>query len=72
MIAQRERGTVKWFNNERGYGFIQRSASSDVFVHFDSIEGEGHRSLTEGQQVSFEVTQGQKGLQAEKVRVEET
>ena len=71
MAAQRETGMVKWFNDDKGYGFIQREAGDDVFVHFREIEGEGRRSLVEGQRVSFDVTQGQKGLQAEKVRIEE-
>jgi len=70
-MAAREAGIVKWFNDDKGYGFIQRDAGDDVFVHFREIEGEGRRSLVEGQRVSFDVTQGQKGLQAEKVRVEE-
>ena len=70
-MAARETGIVKWFNDDKGYGFIQRDAGDDVFVHFREIEGEGRRSLVEGQRVSFDVTQGQKGLQAEKVRVEE-
>lgn len=71
MSAQRETGVVKWFNDDKGYGFIQRNIGDDVFVHFRNIEGEGRRSLVEGQRVSFNVTQGQKGLQAEEVRVEE-
>lgn len=66
-MAERETGTVKWFNDAKGYGFIQRGSGADVFVHFQAIRGEGHRSLTEGQQVEFSVTQGQKGLQAEDV-----
>jgi CspA family cold shock protein len=71
MTEQREKGTVKWFNDEKGYGFIQRNAGSDIFVHFNEIEGEGRRSLMEGQAVSFYVRQGQKGLQAEAVRSED-
>ncbi len=66
-MAEREVGTVKWFNDAKGYGFIQRSTGADVFVHFRAIRGEGHRSLDEGQQVEFAVTEGQKGLQAEDV-----
>lgn len=66
-MAQREVGTVKWFNDAKGYGFIQRSSGADVFVHFRAIRGEGHRSLDEGQQVEFSVSEGQKGLQAEDV-----
>jgi cold shock protein len=62
-------GTVKWFNAEKGYGFIaQDDNSPDVFVHFSAIQGSGYRSLEEGQRVEFEVTQGQKGPQAEQVR----
>lgn len=65
----REKGTVKWFNNEKGFGFIEREKGGDVFVHFKAITGEGYRSLSEGQRVEFNVTQGQKGLQAEDVTV---
>ncbi|HEX3805803.1 MAG TPA: cold-shock protein [Gaiellaceae bacterium] len=62
-------GTVKWFSNEKGYGFIERgNGEADVFVHFSAIEGEGYKSLTEGQRVSFEVVQGDKGLQASNVQ----
>ena len=62
-------GVVKWFNNDKGYGFITPSdGGNDVFVHFSSIQGEGHRSLTEGQAVEFETTQGKKGLEAKEVR----
>jgi CspA family cold shock protein len=68
-MAARERGTVKWFNNEKGFGFIEREQGGDVFVHFKAITGEGYRSLVEGQRVEFTVTQGQKGLQAEDVVV---
>jgi len=60
-------GTVKWFNAEKGYGFIERPDGDDVFVHFSEIKTEGFRTLTEGQRVSFEVTQGAKGLQASDV-----
>ena len=61
-------GTVKWFSNEKGYGFIERgNGEADVFVHFSAIGGEGYKSLTEGQRVSFEVVQGDKGLQAANV-----
>jgi CspA family cold shock protein len=62
-------GTVKWFNGEKGYGFIAVEGGPDVFVHFSAITGGGYRSLEEGQQVEFDVTQGQKGAQAENVRV---
>ncbi len=62
-------GTVKWFSNEKGYGFIERGdGEQDVFVHFSAIAGEGYKSLTEGQRVSFEVVQGDKGLQAADVQ----
>jgi len=61
-------GTVKWFSNEKGYGFIAREGAEDVFVHFSAITGEGYKSLTEGQKVEFEVVQGQKGLQAANVQ----
>jgi CspA family cold shock protein len=62
-------GTVKWFNGEKGYGFIAPSdGSADVFVHFSAIQGSGYRSLDEGQSVEFDITQGQKGPQAENVR----
>jgi cold shock protein len=62
-------GTVKWFSNEKGYGFIERgNGEADVFVHFSAIIGEGYKSLTEGQRVSFEVVQGDKGLQAANVQ----
>lgn len=68
-MAQRETGTVKWFNNKKGFGFIQRTSGEDVFVHFSAITSDGYRTLTEGQQVSFEVIEGQKGLQAQGVMV---
>ena len=60
---------MKWFSNEKGYGFIEREGGDDVFVHFSAIQSEGYRSLTEGQRVEFEVVQGQKGLQASNVQV---
>ncbi len=61
-------GTVKWFSNEKGYGFIEREGGeADVFVHFSAIAGEGYKSLAEGQRVAFEVVQGDKGLQAANV-----
>ena len=61
-------GTVKWFNAEKGYGFISRDGAQDIFVHYTAIEGSGYRSLEEGQTVEFEVTQGPKGDQAQNVR----
>jgi CspA family cold shock protein len=63
----KEQGTVKWFNASKGYGFIQRQSGEDVFVHFSAIQGEGYKSLNEGQAVEFEVTTGPKGLQAANV-----
>ncbi len=63
-----ERGTVKWFNAAKGYGFISRQGGEDVFVHFKAIEGDGYKSLEEGDTVEFEVQQGPKGLQAAKVK----
>ena len=60
-------GKVKWFNNDKGYGFIELPGSSDIFVHYSAIEGSGFKSLEEGQEVEFEVTQGPKGPQAERV-----
>jgi cold shock protein len=61
QIMSKEQGVVKWFNSSKGYGFIQRDAGGDVFVHFNSIVGEGFKNLTEGQRVEFTVEQGQKG-----------
>jgi cold shock protein len=61
-------GTVKWFNNEKGYGFISQSDGADVFVHYSAIDSPGYKSLEEGQAVEFEVQQGDKGLQATSVR----
>lgn len=68
----RETGQVKWFNVSKGFGFITRENGDDVFVHFRSIRGRGHRSLTEGQQVRFNVRESEKGLQAEDVSVVRT
>lgn len=68
-MSNREIGTVKWFNNGKGYGFIQRTEGSDVFVHYRAIRGDGYRSLTDGMRVKFTVVQGQKGPQAEDVEV---
>ncbi len=64
-----EQGTVKWFNDAKGFGFITRQNGTDVFVHFSAIQSGGFRSLQEGQAVQFDVVQGQKGLQAENVQV---
>lgn len=63
----REQGVVKWFNATKGYGFIRRESGEDVFVHFSAIEGDGYKSLNEGQPVEFEVVRGPKGLQAARV-----
>ena len=64
----RNSGTVKWFNNSRGYGFIScDNTSDDIFVHYRNIQGEGYRSLSEGQKVEFSLAEGDKGLQAEEV-----
>ena len=60
-------GTVKWFNESKGFGFISQANGPDVFVHFSAIQGKGFKTLTEGQQVTFTITQGQKGPQAENV-----
>jgi CspA family cold shock protein len=61
------RGKVKWFNNQKGYGFITPESGKDVFVHFSAIQGDGYKSLEEGQEVEFEIEQGPKGEQATKV-----
>ncbi len=66
-MSERQQGTVKWFDNAKGYGFISREGGEDVFVHFRAIRGDGFRSLDEGQAVEFSVTRSQKGLQAEDV-----
>jgi len=66
-VDVRERGTVKWFNGAKGYGFIQRSTGEDVFVHYSVIQENGYKSLNEGESVEFEVTTGPKGLQAANV-----
>ena len=63
-----ERGTVKWFNRTKGFGFIEREGAEDVFVHYSAIGGEGFRYLDEGDEVEFEITEGQKGLQAANVK----
>lgn len=66
-MSDRQKGTVKWFNNTKGFGFIQREEGDDVFVHFRAINGDGYRTLEEGQAVEFTVTEGPKGPQAEAV-----
>ena len=65
----KEQGTVKWFNASKGFGFITRDSGDDVFVHFRSIRGQGHRTLHDGQRVEFFVSKGNKGLQAEDVAI---
>ena len=62
-----EQGTVKWFNDDKGYGFITRESGDDVYVHFSAIQGDGFKSLSEGQHVTFEVEEGERGLQAANV-----
>ncbi len=64
----RMKGTVKWFNNAKGYGFIGRDDGADVFVHYSAISSDGYKSLQEGDAVEFEIVQGQKGPQASNVR----
>ena len=66
-LVERLKGTVKWFNNAKGYGFIGRSDGPDVFVHYSAISSEGYKSLQEGDQVEFEIAEGQKGPQAANV-----
>ncbi|MCJ8168850.1 cold-shock protein [Atopomonas sediminilitoris] len=68
-MSEVQKGTVKWFNDEKGYGFITPENGPDLFVHFRSIESDGFKSLAEGQAVSFVAVQGQKGMQADKVKV---
>ncbi|MCH7589455.1 cold shock domain-containing protein [PVC group bacterium] len=70
-MAEREQGTVKWFNSSKGYGFITREQGSDVFVHFKAISGDGYKSLEEGQKVEFTVAEGDKGLQAQDVTLQQ-
>jgi len=67
-MSDRQTGTVKWFNDAKGFGFITPESGADLFVHFRSIQGSGFKSLQEGQKVSFIVVQGQKGLQADQVQ----
>jgi cold shock protein len=68
-MSEKEQGSVKWFSGQKGYGFIERDAGGDIFVHFSAIMSEGYRSLEEGQRVEFTVAQGPKGLQAQEVVV---
>jgi CspA family cold shock protein len=67
MIMSTTTGTVKWFNDAKGFGFIEQESGPDVFAHFSAITGDGHKSLAEGQKVEFTVTQGEKGPQAENI-----
>jgi cold shock protein len=69
MKMARVTGTVKWFNSDKGFGFITQEEGDDLFVHYSEIQSDGYRSLDEGATVEFEITQGQKGLQASKVTV---
>jgi CspA family cold shock protein len=69
IVSERVTGTVKWFSADKGYGFIQREGSSDVFVHYSAIQGVGYKTLNEGQQVEFNVEQGPKGPQAANVTI---
>ena len=66
-MEQKETAKVKWFSNDRGYGFLEREDGEDVFVHFSAIQGEGFKTLDEGQAVEFDVVEGNRGMQAEKV-----
>ncbi len=66
-MSTKETGKVKWFNNNKGFGFIEQDNGQDVFVHYSAIGGDGYKTLAEGQTVEFEVTQGNKGLQATNV-----
>ncbi|NIP39479.1 MAG: cold-shock protein [Candidatus Dadabacteria bacterium] len=66
-MAEREVGTVKWFNSTKGFGFIEREGGKDVFVHYSALQGAGYRSLEEGQKVEFTVVEGEKGPQAQDV-----
>ena len=68
-MSDRQNGTVKWFSDEKGYGFITPDSGADLFVHFRAIEGTGFKSLKEGQKVSFETVKGEKGMQADKVQL---
>jgi CspA family cold shock protein len=68
-MSDKQQGTVKWFNGSKGYGFIEREDGEDLFVHYNSIIGDGFRNLDEGQRVEFTVVQGEKGLQAQDVMV---
>lgn len=66
-MAERETGTVKWFNGAKGYGFLERDSGGDIFVHFSAIQADGFRTLKDGQRVEFVIAEGEKGLQAQDV-----
>jgi cold shock protein len=66
-MSETVEGTVKWFNESKGFGFIAQASGPDVFAHFSAIQGSGFKTLSEGQKVQFTITQGQKGLQAENI-----
>lgn len=68
-MSERQSGTVKWFNDEKGYGFITPQSGEDLFVHFRAIQSDGFKSLKEGQAVTFVAVRGQKGMQAEQVQI---
>jgi len=68
-MSERIQGTVKWFNGDKGFGFISREGGDDVFVHFSAIQSDGYRSLEEGQKVEFTIEKGPKGLQASNVTI---
>ncbi|MBN1349303.1 cold-shock protein [candidate division KSB1 bacterium] len=68
-MAERESGTVKWFNTAKGFGFITRDQGGDIFVHFSGVQGEGYRTLRDGQRVEFAIAETEKGLQANEVTV---
>jgi CspA family cold shock protein len=70
-MAEKEKGTVKWFNGAKGYGFLERDAGGDIFVHYSAIQAEGFRSLKEGQRVEFVVGESEKGPQAQDVSIVE-
>lgn len=66
-MSEKVQGTVKWFNESKGFGFIEQASGPDVFAHFSAIQSDGFKTLAEGQKVEFKVTQGQKGPQAEEI-----
>ena len=68
-MAERTQGTVKWFNGDKGFGFVSQEDGDDLFIHYSEIQGDGFRNLNEGDKVEFEITQGKKGLQASSLTV---